>query len=240
MNSGEYPYRFSETEYKELVADSKAVTFLFEKLMVDRLNHWAKLATDHLSPLGVRCYWTGGNDDKQELLDRVTSTDYFSPVEEEVIWLDEDHEMASLGWSNPTPWKTPRECSEEELNSKLDELAKKISEPSSCIFNIHPPPYNSSLDMAGKLDDSVYPPKPITLGGRQVLIPVGSIVVRQMIEKMQPLLMVCGHIHETRNATKIGRTTCINPGSEYGSGILRGAIINLERNRVLSYQFTSG
>ncbi len=49
--------------------------------------------------------------------------------------------------------------------------------------------------------------------------------MRALIEKSQPLLMLCGHIHETKNAAKIKRTTCINPGSEYGSGILRGVIV---------------
>ena len=35
-------------------------------------------------------------------------------------------------------------------------------------------------------------------------------------------------------------TVCVDPGSEYSAGTLRGAIINLERDRVLSYQFTTG
>ena len=52
--------------------------------------------------------------------------------------------------------------------------------------------------------------------------------------------MLCGHIHEAKNAVKIDRTTCINPGSEYQSGILRGVIVNLVKDKVLSYQFTSG
>jgi len=32
----------------------------------------------------------------------------------------------------------------------------------------------------------------------------------------------------------------VDPGSEYASGTLRGAIVNLQRDRVLSYQFTTG
>jgi len=49
-----------------------------------------------------------------------------------------------------------------------------------------------------------------------------------------------GHIHESRGFVKIGRTLCINPGSEYGEGILRGALINLEPKRVKSYILTQG
>jgi Icc-related predicted phosphoesterase len=239
-NAGLYPYRVSQAEYDDLFADEAKVNSLFERLMVERLSRWVDLATQHLAPLGVKCYWTGGNDDRQEALDKVKSTDYFTNVESKVIRMDEQHEIASLGWSNLTPWQTPRECSEEELASKLQGLTDGISEPSSCVFNIHPPPYNSTLDIAAKLDTSFDPPRPVTSGGQQVLVSVGSTAVRQAIESTEPLLMLCGHIHETKNATKIKRTTCINPGSEYGSGILRGVIVNLERDRVLSYQFTSG
>ncbi len=239
-NSGVYTYRVSQREYDDTFADEAKIDSLFGRLMVERLNRWIEMATEHLRPLGVKCYWTGGNDDRQEILDRIRSTEYFVNVEGKVIRLDEEHEMASLGWSNPTPWETPRECTEEELASKLNALTRNVREPSSCIFNIHPPPYNSTLDLAAKLDSSFDPPRPITSGGQQVLISVGSTAVRNCIEKTGPLLMLCGHIHETKNSSKIKRTTCINPGSEYGSGILRGVLVNLERSKVLSYQFTSG
>jgi len=170
----------------------------------------------------------------------VQQNDFFVNVEEKVIKLDEDHEMMSFGWSNPTPWKTPRECSEEELASRLEKVAGQVQEMATCIFNVHPPPFDSTLDIAAKLDTSFDPPKVITSGGNPIWIPVGSTAVRQLIEKTQPLLMLCGHIHETKNAAKINRTTCINPGSEYGSGILRGVIVNIQRDKVLSYQFMSG
>ena len=240
MNGGEYPQRLSSNEYAELRADPAKVSTLFETLMSDRLSRWARMATEYLLPLDVKCYWTGGNDDKQEVLDRVTSTNYFVNVDGKVVRLDDEHELASLGWSNPTPWQTPRECGEVELGLKLDQLTRYIADPSTCIFNIHPPPYDSNLDIAPKLDTSFDPPRPVTSGGQEVLIPVGSTSVRATIEKFQPLLMLCGHIHETKNDSKIKRTTCINPGSEYTSGLLRGVIVNMEKNKVLSHQFTSG
>jgi Icc-related predicted phosphoesterase len=240
MNSGIYSYRVSEDEYDDLRSDAAKVSSIFDKLMVERLSGWATLAKENLEPLGVKCYWTGGNDDQQIILDSVQGNEYFTNVEEKVVSLDKEHEMVSLGWSNPTPWKTPRECPEDELAAKLEKLVSDVEDTSSCIFNIHPPPYDSTLDIAAKLDISFDPPKPVTSGGQQIWIPVGSTAVRGYIEKTQPLLMLCGHIHETKNATKIKRTTCINPGSEYGSGILRGVIVNLLKDKVLSYQLTSG
>lgn len=74
----------------------------------------------------------------------------------------------------------------------------------------------------------------------QVTIGAGSLAVRKAIEKYQPILGLHGHIHESRGAIKIGRTLCLNPGSEYGEGILRGVIVTLKGDSVKGYQFTSG
>jgi Icc-related predicted phosphoesterase len=49
-----------------------------------------------------------------------------------------------------------------------------------------------------------------------------------------------GHIHESRGAQKIKHTLIVNPGSEYSEGILKGAVIILEKNKIKDYIFTSG
>jgi Icc-related predicted phosphoesterase len=72
------------------------------------------------------------------------------------------------------------------------------------------------------------------------MIHVGSKTVRQLIEKHKPLLGLHGHIHEARGFAKIGRTLCINPGSEYGEGILRGALLNIDEKEVKSHLLTGG
>jgi Icc-related predicted phosphoesterase len=64
--------------------------------------------------------------------------------------------------------------------------------------------------------------------------------VRAAIERYQPLVSLHGHIHESRAVNKIGRTTSINPGSEYGDGNLRGALVNLKGNKLISYQLVNG
>ena len=240
MNAGLYPYRVSESDYDSLRSEAGKVSTLFDQLMIDRLNAWKNLAEMTLTPLGVKCYWTGGNDDKQEVLDAVPSSEHFVNVDGKIVELESGHEMLSLGWSTPTPWKTPRECGEDQLASKLQPLVDQIKTPSTCIFNVHVPPYDTGLDVAPQLDSNFDPPKPVVQGGQQVLVPVGSTAVRDILEKTQPLLMLCGHIHEVKAEVKVNRTMCINPGSEYPAGILRGVIVNLLKDKVLSYQFTSG
>jgi len=72
------------------------------------------------------------------------------------------------------------------------------------------------------------------------MVPVGSRAVRTAIEEIQPLLGLHGHVHESPGAAKIGRTLCLNPGSEYAAGVLRGAIITLDNGQIRGYQFVSG
>jgi hypothetical protein len=69
---------------------------------------------------------------------------------------------------------------------------------------------------------------------------VGSTSVRKVIEKLQPLAGLHGHIHESRGVSKIGKTQCFNPGSEYVTGVLRGLIINLSEKKIDNYVFTEG
>jgi Icc-related predicted phosphoesterase len=49
-----------------------------------------------------------------------------------------------------------------------------------------------------------------------------------------------GHIHESAGVIRIGRTVCVNPGSEYGEGVLRGCLATLGEGNVEGYQLTSG
>ncbi len=239
-DSGPYPVRLSEEEYEALHADPGRVEALFTDLMVKQIHRWMGMAEDHLAPLGIPMYWIGGNDDKQEALDQVVSTPHVHYVDEKVTRFDEDHEILGFGWTNPSPWKTPRELEEDQLQKRLDAVLSKVQDPAHCIYLMHAPPYQTGLDIAPKLDTSTDPPRPLTQGGQEILIPVGSTSIRETILESQPVLALHGHIHETKNAAKLKRTVCVDPGSEYSSGTLRGVLINLERDRVLSYQFTSG
>jgi Icc-related predicted phosphoesterase len=109
-----------------------------------------------------------------------------------------------------------------------------------CIFNFHDPPNDSTLDTCPKLDWTTDPPSPIIESGQMVMFGAGSTAVRKAIETHQPMLGVHGHIHESQGMVRIGRTMCVNPGSEYGEGILRGCIITFADGEVEGFQMTSG
>lgn len=239
-NSGPYPVRLTQEDYDALRADPKRVDDLFTQLMVDEIRRWTEMAEKHLAALEIPLYWIGGNDDKTEALAHAVSTPHVHYVDEQVVRFDEDHELLGFGWTNPSPWNTPRELPEDKLARRLEPLLNRLEDPGHAIYLMHVPPYETGLDIAPKLDATKDPPRPVTQGGQQVLIPVGSTSVRSAIEESQPLLGLHGHIHETKNGTKLKRSILVDPGSEYTSGTLRGVIVNLEPKRVLSYQFTSG
>jgi len=69
---------------------------------------------------------------------------------------------------------------------------------------------------------------------------VGSIAVSNAIKKYQPLMSLHGHIHESRGDCKIGRTVCINPGSDYSQGILRGVVALLGKDKIKNFVLTAG
>jgi Icc-related predicted phosphoesterase len=41
---------------------------------------------------------------------------------------------------------------------------------------------------------------------------VGSTVIRAFVEREQPDIVLCGHIHESRGIDAIGRSRIVNPG----------------------------
>jgi len=235
-DSGYYPLKLTLKEHEELSTNKEKLNEVFLKLMRERLEQWLRLAEERLKGTGVKVIINAGNDDALELDEVLESSDFVIHPEGKVVELD-GYEMISTGYANMTPWHAPRDIPEEELEKKIEEMASKVRNMQSAIFNIHPPPYNTGLDMAPKVDENL---RPVTLPGTVVMVPVGSVSVRKLIEKYQPLLGLHGHVHESRGAKYLGRTLIINPGSDYPYGILRGAVINLEDGKLKSYMLTTG
>jgi Icc-related predicted phosphoesterase len=239
-DSGYYYHYCNKSEMDELRASKEKIDSLFVKVMKETLVRWMQYAEDALKETGTVCYVTGGNDDMQEIIDEIRETEHVKNPDNRLVRIDPIHEMVSMGWSNPTPWKCPRECSDDKLGERIEKVISSVADPANCVYNFHTPPKDCGLDTVPKLDDSVYPPKPIVQGGQQVMFGAGSESVKRAVEKNQPLVDLCGHVHESRGVCKIGRTFVVNPGSEYTEGILRGAIVNLSDKKVLSWQLTSG
>ncbi len=239
---GFYDIVVDEDEYLAIRDGEGAVDALWQRLAGERLERWISMAEDRLGPAGIRCYVSGGNDDLTEIMTTLpaTGTRSFVGCEGRVVPLDDDHDMISLPYVNPTPWQTPREAPEEQLAEMIEEIVAGLPDPSRAIFNFHAPPVDSTLDTCPMLDASTDPPSQVVRGGQPVLYGAGSTAVRAALERHQPLLGLHGHIHESQSAARVGRTQCINPGSEYGEGVLRGCLITIAKGSVKGYQMTAG
>jgi Icc-related predicted phosphoesterase len=76
--------------------------------------------------------------------------------------------------------------------------------------------------------------------GQVKFAPVGSSALRDVLTEVQPLLGLHGHIHESSGIRRIGRTLAINPGSDYATGALNGALVTLEADRIAAHQLVRG
>jgi Icc-related predicted phosphoesterase len=104
-------------------------------------------------------------------------------------------------------------------------------------MNLHVPPYGTGLDDAPELDENL---KVQTSLGQTRFKPVGSTAVRAAIERWQPLVGLHGHVHEAHAVVRLGRTVCINPGSDYGEGVLHGALVTVKNGKLKGHQMVSG
>jgi Icc-related predicted phosphoesterase len=235
---GFYSFVTSDAEAERLAGDEPARDELLERLMIERVHAWMALATERLADSSTPLYLIPGNDD-EFTIDAALNQPGYGPVNSDgkVLDIPGDLQLLSSGWSNHTPWATPREETEEQLFARLDALAQQVRDPRRAIFMIHVPPHDSGLDEAPLLDENLRP----TISAGDVLRgPVGSTAVRQIIEKYQPVLSVHGHIHESGGERRIGDTLAINPGSEANHGILRGYLIDIGKKGVELAQRVEG
>ena len=167
----------------------------------------------------------------------ISDSAYVEFLEGTVVELPDGTELASCGYANTTPWDCPRDVPEDKLEDRLGIGGRQASRSRSRDCQLPLSPYDSVIDTGPVLGADMR----LKSGAAGVLTgPVGSKACRRVIDRVQPMLGLHGHIHESRGTFKLGRTTCINPGSEYTEGILRGALVEVRRQKVKSHQLTAG
>ena len=170
------------------------------------------IEADYYFAAGDLVNWSRGLDDAGEVMRRRAGRMYVMPGNHESasqiaafcakfgfhdfharsIELDGFH-IAGLGYSNPTPFDTPGEFTEEQLSAHL--AAFTALKP--LILICHCPTKDSTLDRAGPG------------------LHFGSPAIRAFLETHQPVRFFCGHIHEAWGATdKIGSTIGFNVGKK--------------------------
>jgi len=233
---GYYPAVMSGDELDSLNAEDGSVDRRFTQEMTKGLEMWLDMADSKLRGGEIPCILNGGNDDIWEIDDIIEQSPSVSFAESKVLDIGGFY-LASMGWTNPTPWNTFREAPEDVLAAKIDAVVASIPDMGRAVFNFHAPPYGTGLDEAPALDENMRP-----IHGGAVMKPVGSTAVKAAIQKYQPMLSVHGHIHESKGVLRLGRTLAMNPGSSYSDGVLQGAVLDLneKKGKVTRYIMVNG
>lgn len=234
--NGMYPHRMAAPELDRVRAlSAEERERWFEGVMLETFVRWLALAPERLAGSDARCFVMPGNDDPPGVDEAIEGAARIEACDERVVRFG-DYAMLSLGYSNRTPFDSPRELDEEELGERIEALAAQVEDMGRCIFNLHVPPYDSGLDLAPELDADL---TVVTVAGQVSMTPCGSRAVREAIERHQPLVSLHGHVHESRAANHIGRTLCVNPGSDYHTGRISGCLVHLDGENA-NYQFVVG
>ena len=177
-----YSY-LDENPVDEIIITGDVTEFGPDDLFVDTLNKFSQYANVHA---------LHGNCDPKnapELLDKSDITNIHDNTSN-----IGDIKIVGFGGSNPTPFDTPNEFTDEELYDSLNKYYDELNSDNFTILVTHAPPLDTNADM-------------IESGAH-----VGSPAVRKIIEQTQPTLNLCGHVHESIGQDKIGQTIVINPG----------------------------
>jgi Icc-related predicted phosphoesterase len=240
MDRGYYYTVMDHGQIEKCMNSKPEMQRIMSQEMIRRIEGWLGLARGLYSKTSKKLYLLVGNDDPKDALDviRRAANENIVDINEKNFTVDDGIEGIGVPFSNMTPWKLPGDLPEEELQAKIESLASNVKDVAHSIFLIHVPPVDTAIDEAPLLENLKLK---VDVTGIH-MTHVGSTAVRKIIEKYQPMVSLHGHIHESRGVAKIGKTLCINPGSEYEQGTLRGAIINIDEKskKVRSHLLVSG
>ena len=93
-----------------------------------------------------------------------------------------------------SPLHTPYELTDDELERRMEQGYADVGASRLTLFCPHAPPHGTACDRLASGEH------------------VGSAAVRAFVERRQPDLVLCGHIHEARGEDRIGRSRIVNPG----------------------------
>lgn len=231
--NGFYPFRATPERLAELDADPDGRGRFFSELMAAEVRRWVAIADERLRGSRATCLIMPGNDDEPLVGDILRESERVINPEDELVEIG-GVQFVSYGYSNITPWHSPRELDEDALEARLETIVAAADPARPAVFNFHVPPHDTGIDEAPEIRADFS----LVGGSNARMVPVGSHAVRRVIERHQPLLGLHGHIHEGRGSARLGRTVVVNPGSEYNTGTLRGALVKVQGERV-DVQFVS-
>jgi uncharacterized protein len=151
----------------------------------------AERAIELWHPLAPRVLAVAGNMDSPEIDERLV--DLGVSIDGRGVTIG-DVGVGGVSAAPKSPLHTPYELSDAELERRARAAFDAIRDARVRIFCPHAPPHGTACD---RLPSGEH---------------VGSVVLRGLVEREQPDVLLCGHIHESRGVDELGRTRLANPG----------------------------
>ncbi len=175
----------------------------------------AKIIIEALKTLKKPILCVPGNMDTKEIIDYFEKENISIHGKGKII-----QNIGFYGYGGAkTPFNTNIEPTEEELEKNLKNAFKDVKNVKVKIQVTHNPPYGTRVDL---LQNGMH---------------VGSKIVRNIIQKENPLVAISAHIHEAKGTDNINNTFLMNSGkfSEGHFGLIKiekdnkvnGKILNL-------------
>jgi Icc-related predicted phosphoesterase len=232
--SGSYPILLTEDELLDCINNPDKSDLFIQKAIESRFKKWVSIM--NIIPRNFKTLFSPGNDD----LSFIDSFFRKNTNQNILYGVDECIDINNYTFINysivtPSPWKTTRELKDNKIQLQLKRIISKSTQKypfNKLIFNFHCPPYGTILDMAPTIN-SKFELK--VEAGSVKKEHIGSKSIYSLIKEYQPIVSLHGHVHESQGFCNIDKTLCINPGSEYGQGILRGYIIEIEKDKVINH-----
>ena len=236
--SGGYPAFFTVEERERLVTDKAYREERFLEAILDVMRAWADLAVERLQPLGIECWINLGNDDDPEVARALRESPWVRFAEDDVYDLN-GVEVVSWGWSNRTPWHSPREQDEDALEESIMAAVAKARDPEHALFKLPLPAIQQRpRHRAGgdrRLQGAHPRRRPDDDPGRQH----GRPQRHRARAAPRRSARACPRLARSMQSF-FGRTLCINPGSDYPHGILRGVILSIKNGKVKGWTMSNG
>jgi Icc-related predicted phosphoesterase len=144
---------------------------------------------DVLSRIDVPCFAVPGNCDPREIIETLEHSNtvclHGSQINLGRITI------AGIGGSNPTPFGTPFEMTDKQIDDVLHTAMNKMEKTVHNVLLTHTPPYNTLDKINGEH--------------------VGSQSIRRHMKSFD--LVCCAHIHEQRGVMDVDGVKIVNPGA---------------------------
>jgi len=179
----------------------------------DITNRGGRRRASHLlntvSAINSNIYAQIGNMDRAEITEYLDEKGW--NIHAKGIQLAENIGIMGVGYSTPTPFRTPSEVPDAMLGQWLSIGYEQIKHLPKLILVAHDPPFGSK---AAEL------PSGENVGNKSVL---------EFIQRVQPDICLTGHIHEADSEDYIGKTKVINPGMLWMGGY---ALVQLKEDKL--------